>query len=171
MFSLVASWDLQHEIEQFLYYEAWLLDEGRLYDWLDLFTDDAYYWMPVRETVQLPEDEKQEKGLALSLFDDDKAFLTLRVKRLDTGLAHAEQPPSRTRHLITNVRVVDRASEGDVTVHSSFVVYQGRLERSDHLFSGKREDRLRRLESGWKIARRKIILDQALLPRTLSIFF
>src|SRR6266540_1877994 len=101
---------LREEVEEFLYHEAWLLDEGRLYEWVDLFTDDARYWMPVRETIQGNDSGIPEEGeLAQPLFDDTKDFLLLRVKRLDTGLAHAETPRSRTRHLITNVWLGDDA--------------------------------------------------------------
>src|SRR5215216_2246296 len=105
-----ARGDVQREVEQFLYYEAWLLDERRLHDWLALFTDDARYSLQVREVVERS-DEGGGTGVRLSrpLFEDDLAFLTLRVKRLDTRLAHAEQPPSITRHLITNVLVLSTA--------------------------------------------------------------
>ena len=167
--------DAQREIERFFYCEAWLLDNGRFYEWLDLFTEDARYWMPVRETVQPQERSgalEEDEDLFLSLFDDDKEFLTMRVKRLDTGLAHAEQPRSRTRHLITNVWL-EEGNENDVEVmaRSSFVVFQGRLDRSEHIFSGEREDKLRKIDGHWKIAARKIALDQTVLPRTLSILF
>src|SRR5712692_5864193 len=138
--------ELQHEIEQFLYAEARLLDTGRLYEWLELFTEDTRYWMPIRETLDEHTPALGPDELALALFDDDKQFLVLRVQRLDTGLAHAEMPRSRTRHLITNVQV-EPAADGELVVYSSFAVYQGRLERSDHTFFGEREDRLRRLVS------------------------
>ena len=163
---------LRQEIEEFLYHEAWLLDEGRLYEWVELFTDDARYWMPVRETIQGNDSGIPEEGeLAQPLFDDDKNFLLLRVKRLDTGLAHAETPRSRTRHLITNIWLGEDATPDEVPVYSNFLVYQARLERSEHFFLGKREDRLRKVDGQWKIAKRKIVLEQTLLPRTLSILF
>ncbi len=165
--------ELRLEIEEFLYHEAWLLDEGRLYEWVDLFTEDARYWMPVREVIQGRESGIPEEGeLAQPLFDDDKNFLLMRVKRLDTGLAHAEQPRSRTRHLISNIWVDDADGSGDeIRVYSNFLVFQSRLERSEHFFLGKREDRLRKVDDQWKIAHRKIVLDHTLLPRTLSILF
>lgn len=68
--------ELQYEIEQFLYREAQLLDDGRFAEWLDLFTEDAKYWMPTRETTASREDWVQHEG-AMSLFDDDKAFWRL----------------------------------------------------------------------------------------------
>lgn len=173
MDDIMARRQLRQEVEEFLYREAWLLDEGRLYEWVELFTDDARYWMPVRENIQGRESGiPEEDELAQPLFDDDKNFLLMRVRRLDTGLAHAETPRSRTRHLITNIWVDDaNSSDGEIVVHSNFLVYQGRLERSEHFFLGKREDRLRKVDGQWKIARRKIVLDQTLLPRTLSVLF
>ena len=162
---------LQQEIEQFLYWEARLLDTGRYHDWLDLFTEDAHYWMPIRETIQgRAEGYYGEEELAVSHMNDDKEFLTARVKRLDTGLAHAETPASRTRHLITNVEIEDDGT-GELNVFSNFQVFQARRDRSDYQFFGAREDRLRRVSGSWKIARRKVVLDHTVLPRGVSIFF
>ena len=161
--------DLQQEIEQFLYREARLLDDGRFYEWLDLFTDDAFYFMPTRESRASREEGERKVG-ELAHFEDDKSFLVSRVQRLDSELAHAEQPPTRTRHFISNVEVIE---EGDdqIEVRCNILVYQSRLERTECFYVGKREDHLRRVDDEWRIARRKIVLDQTLLPRTLSIFF
>ena len=163
--------DLHYEVEQFLYREARLLDDGQLHEWLDLFTEDARYWMPSRLTMQhRREGIYEEEEFAVALIRDDKDFLTKRVRRLDTGLAHAETPPSRTRHLITNVEVVESAGD-EVTAHSNFVVFQGRRDRMSYQFYGKREDRLRRVDGDWRIARRKVVLDHVVLPRGLSVLF
>ena len=166
-----VSRDLQQEIEQFLYDEAELLDDGRFHEWLDLFTDDVRYWMPVRETLQGRRDGLHPEGPpTVALIDDDKAFLTLRVRRLDTGLAHAETPPSRTRRLIGNVRIREQP-DGELLVRSNFLLYQARQEQTDYQFVGQREDRLRRVAGEWRIAWRKIVLDHTVLPRALSTFF
>ena len=161
--------NLIREVEQFLYREAWLLDQCRLHEWIELFTDDTRYWMPVRETIEgRPDGLQTEDELALPIFDDDKAFLLMRAKRLDTGLAHAEEPRSRTRHLITNVWVED--SDGnEVTAHSNFLLFQVSRDRTQDLYVGRREDRLRKENGEWRIAQRKIVLENAVLPRTLSI--
>src|SRR5438067_12147940 len=98
---------LQQEIEQFLFREARLLDEGRFHEWLELFSDDVRYCMPVQEAIQGADALAERAGLdlAFALFDDDKKSLQMRVRRLDTGLAHVEEPPSLTQRLITNVEV------------------------------------------------------------------
>lgn len=168
MESVPGDRDLLKDVEQFLYREAQLLDDGRFHEWLDLFTEDVRYWMPVREAV-LGQPPAAEQALAISHFDDDKGMLGQRVRRLDTGLAHSETPPSRTRRLITNVRL---EGEGDeITAYSNFLLFQSRREHSDYMFLGTREDRLRHVNGEWKIASRKVVLDHATLPRAVSVFF
>lgn len=168
---LAISPQLQWEIERFLYDEASLLDHGRFDEWLELFSDDVRYWMPVRENLPGSFSGMHDpEAIQLSLIDDDKEFLGKRVARLATGLAHAETPASRTTHLIGNVRIT-RVEGDELEVESAFALFQNRLGNVDHAFHGRREDRLRRTGGGWKIARRKIVLDVSVLPRTLSTFF
>lgn len=165
--------EIHYEVEKFLFEEAALLDEFRLHEWVELFTDDMRYWMPVVETVAKKPSAEAELAM-MSIYDDDKPFLLRRVKRLDTGLAHSEQPRSRTRHLISNIRVNDleRGADGiKLTAHSNFIVFQSRFEASDHFFVGRRVDKLQKKEHSWKIARRSIWLDQELLPRSISMLF
>ena len=165
----MVSHELQHSVEQFLYREVRLLSELRYEEWLDLFTDDARYWMPVRETV-----DGQPDAVAgddeMALFDDDKAFLASRIERLRSPLAHAERPPSRLRYFVSNVEI-DDLGQGQIDVSCNILVYQSRLERTEASYVGRREDRLRRHDQTWRIKNRKIILDQTLIPRSISIFF
>jgi 3-phenylpropionate/cinnamic acid dioxygenase small subunit len=88
-------------------------------------------------------------------------------------MAWAEDPPSRTRHLITNIEVVPDATGSEVTVHCNFLVYRSRGETEQDFYVGAREDRLRRQVDGtWKIARRRMVLDQNVLTaKNLSVFF
>ncbi len=162
--------ELQHEIEQLLYHEARLLDEMRLHEWLDLFTDDATYCMPTREVVQGQGWVAPTEG-AFQVIDDDKQTLELRVKRLDTGMAHVEIPASLTQRLITNVQVERSDREDEIVVQSNFLIYTVRHEVHQNAFVGKRTDRLRSVDGDWRIARREIILAQPVLPRAISIFF
>jgi 3-phenylpropionate/cinnamic acid dioxygenase small subunit len=161
--------ELQREVEQFLYREARLLDGGKLAEWLDLFAEDARYWMPARETRMNRAEELRGEG-ELAIFDDDKNFLRARIERIGGGLAHAEEPPSRTRHFVSNIEVRE-ADGGEIEALSNILVYQSRLERTECTYVGRREDRLRRDGAGFKIARRTIVLDQTLFPRTISVFF
>src|SRR5215470_11647780 len=97
----------QYEIERFYYDEAALLDAHCYEEWLALFSDDARYFMPIRRTrMQRELDKEFTQPGEMAFFDDTKALLAGRVAKLKTGRSWAEDPPSRTRHLITNVRVV-----------------------------------------------------------------
>jgi 3-phenylpropionate/cinnamic acid dioxygenase small subunit len=169
---------LKEEVEAFLYQEAELLDERRYEEWLDLFTDDAHYFMPMRRNVPHDEPEREftRAGLDVNWFDEGKDTLTRRVKQILTGIHWAEEPPSRICHMISNVQVLSAmpagASPTEVTVKSRFLVYRNRVETETDFLVGKREDLLRRVNGGWKIARRKIVLDQSvLLAKNLTVFF
>lgn len=167
--------DLGREVERYYYKEARLLDDRLFNDWLELWTDDAHYWAPLRYNRTRREQhlEFSQEG-EYAYFDDDKDFLAARIRRLDTGMAWAEDPPSRTRHLITNVEAEpDTSGVGDLAVRSHFLVYRNRLETEVDLFAGARHDVLRRTEAGdFLIARRKVVFDcNVLLSKNLSIFF
>jgi 3-phenylpropionate/cinnamic acid dioxygenase small subunit len=165
--------ELRREIEDFLYLEAELLDDRKLRQWLDLLTDDMRYWMPIRHnTLERPReitDELAKPGEGY-YFDDNKESLRLRVERVYSKSAWSELPPSRTRHLITNIRVKNAGGD-EMEVYSNFLVYRTRQETDQDLFVGTRQDILRRVNGGFKIARRTIILDQAVLDaKNISVF-
>lgn len=162
---------LRLEIEEFLYAEAELLD-NRAYDaWLDLFTEDCHYWMPIRSTRVAGDTEHElTREWENSYFDDDKATLRQRVAKLYTAFAWSEEPPSRTRHMVTNVRIRDAAAD-EVRVACNFVTYRTRLATDADLWIGERVDTLRRVGERWKIAARKIYLDETVLKsKNLSTF-
>jgi 3-phenylpropionate/cinnamic acid dioxygenase small subunit len=102
--ALTAQQALWLELTQFYIREAWLLDERKFQEWLDLFTDDVLYFMPRRKNVPRKEAHRELTPLGdLAILEEDKRYLEMRVARLDTGMAWAEDPPSRTRHLIGNL--------------------------------------------------------------------
>ena len=169
---------LRQDVEDFLYQEAELLDERRYEEWLDLFTPDARYWMPMRRNVPHddPAREFTRQGLDVNWFDEGKDTLTRRVAQIRTGLHWAEEPPSRICHVVANVQILETSPPGpspvEVSVKSRFLIYRNRVETETDLLVGKREDLLRRVDGGWKIARRKIVLDQnVLLTKNLTFFF
>ena len=173
------------EVEQFLYREARLLDDRQFHEWLQLFTDDARYFMAGRSNrypksskaiAILDPDRYVEDDLTkedeLAILDETKRTLGARVARLDTGMAWAEDPPSRSRHLITNIEVEPGDAASEVKVYSNFLVYRSRAETEQDFYVGARRDILRRVAGAWKIAGRRIILDQnVLLAKNVSIFF
>jgi 3-phenylpropionate/cinnamic acid dioxygenase small subunit len=108
----------------------------------------------------------------LAILDEDTTTLDARVRRLDTGMAWAEAPPSRTRHLISNIEVEPGDTEAELKVYSNFIVYRCRAETEEDFYVGARHDVLRRICRAWKIANRRIILDQNVLTaKNVSIFF
>lgn len=90
-------------LQQFIYDEAALLDEDRLEEWLDLFTDDAIYWVPIDVDSPSPR-------IGLNLIYDDRRRLNDRIQRFRSGLSHSEDPPSRSMRLIGNVRLGGEAA-------------------------------------------------------------
>ena len=177
--------EILREVEQFLYREARLLDERRFHEWLELFTDDVRYWMPGRSNrypkiskaiVILDPDRYNEEELSredeLAILDETKETLGRRIARLDTGMAWAEDPPSRTRHMLSNIEVEPGDTATEIKVYANFMVYRNRSETEQDFYVGARQDVLRHVDGAWKIARRKIILDQTvLLAKNVSIFF
>ncbi len=163
---------LTFEVEQFLYREAALLDEHRLEDWLALCTDDIHYWMPIRRTMQSKDlaNEFTKPG-GMAFFDDDKRTLGLRVQRLSQRGAWAEDPPSRTRHSVTNVRVLG-VEGNEIRAACNFRLYRTRLDSEEDSWIGRREDLLRRENGALKLARRHIFLDQTvILAQNMSNLF
>jgi len=130
--------------------------------------------MPQRRNVKFGEQHRENTDAEseISWFDEGKATLAGRVRQLNTGIHWCEEPLSRVRHFVSNVQIVSVRGD-EVDVRSRFFVYQNRLRDEVNLFAGKREDTLRRdPDTGWKIAKRLIILDQnVLLAKVLSILF
>jgi 3-phenylpropionate/cinnamic acid dioxygenase small subunit len=177
--------ELVHEIEQFLYREARLLDECRFQEWLSLLTEDIHYWMPVMgrrysansKAIRILDAERyEERELSseheLALLDETKESLARRVARLDTGMAWAEEPPSRTCRIISNVAVGDGSPAAGLTVYSNFILYRTRGELEQDFYVGRRQDVLRSVAEEWRIAHRMIVLPQNVLAaKNLSNFF
>jgi biphenyl 2,3-dioxygenase beta subunit len=171
--SLKDKIETQYRVEQFLYHEARLLDSWSWNEWVKLFAEDVRYWMPLRKNRLRRErtDTELPTDLQMALIDDDIAQLRMRVQQMGSGRHWAEDPPSRCRHLVTNVSVED-AGAGEFAVVSNFLVYRNRLETEVDIWAGSREDVLRPVGESFQIARRTILLDQnVVLSKNLSVFF
>ena len=168
----VAAMLLHYEVERFYYDEAALLDAHQYEKWLTLFSDDAHYFMPIRRTRAKRElDQEFTQPGEMAYFSDTKTRLAGRVEKLKSGRSWAEDPPSRTRHLITNVRIV-KDNGRTLEVESNFHLYRTRLNSEETSWIGSRRDVLRRVKGSFQIADRKIFLEQTvLLSRNLSNFF
>jgi 3-phenylpropionate/cinnamic acid dioxygenase small subunit len=174
----MASVLLKQEMEEFLYYEAELLDERRYQEWLELLAEDVRYWMPMRRNVKFGELEREytREGLDINWFDEGKDTLTRRVQQLLTGVHWAEEPLSRICHMVSNVQLLhvrpSVLAPLEVTVKCRFLIYRNRVDTETDLLVGKREDVVRRTNGQWKIRQRKIVLDQnVLLAKNLTFFF
>lgn len=159
------------EVYSFLMHEAQLLDEHREREWLDsCCAEDILYLMPVRET--------RERGAGdgfsdeMFYFEEDRGSLELRVRRLETEYAWAEDPPSRTRHFVTNVRVEPGENEDELFVRSNLLLYRSQgTDRHYDTVSAERRDVLRREDGELRLARREILLDHTVLTtHNLSVF-
>jgi 3-phenylpropionate/cinnamic acid dioxygenase small subunit len=157
---------LQYEVEQFLYHEAALLDDRRFGEWLALIADDIHYWMPIRRTVTVENlDLEYARADGMAYFDDDRSDLKMRVEKLQSNSAWSENPPSRTRHFVSNVRVL-KVEGSEIALEAAIHVYRSRLNDKIDNWIGKRHDGLRRVDGGFQLFRRHIFLDQTVVQST-----
>lgn len=169
---------LQREIEQFLFNEAALIDDRRFTEWLDLLHEEFRLFTPITRNVRYDRvaSEKTRKKQDICWFDEGKDTVTQRVAQIATGLHWAEEPRSRTTHLITNIRLSDVtpdvASADSVTARSAFMLYRNRGQDETDYLIGRRVDVLRKVGCGWKVLRREVDLAQTvLLAKNLTSFF
>lgn len=142
----------QAEVQDFLFYEAELLDEWKLNEWLALFTDDARYLVPATD---LPADASPDE--TLFYIADDRFRLGERVGRLNKKTAHSEFPRSKTRHLVSNVRLREQGN-GELKVTAAFVTYRSKGGITD-TFIGCHYYRLVQTNPGLLIREKKCVLD------------
>lgn len=142
------------EVADFLYREAMLLDSRSFGDWLELYADDAIY--------SVPQDAQADHLHRVSLLHEDRKRLAERVSRLSGGFAYAQEPPSRTVHLVGNVRVTGE-SDGVLTVSSVLMVTDARRGRQN-VYAGVVEHRLRRTATGYSITFKEIRLVNSDFP-------
>jgi benzoate/toluate 1,2-dioxygenase beta subunit len=136
-------------VEQFLYQEARLLDTGQYEAWLELFTDDATYWLPL-------EREQKDPYETSSIIHDDHTLLELRVKQARHPRAHARLPMARTVHQVGNVVVVSE-KDSEIRVNSTLQLIEFRAEKQ-RLYGALVEHRLRRAGDSFRIAHKRVDL-------------
>jgi len=156
------------EAEEFLYREALLLDRGDWDAWLELYLPDAIFWMPAwRDETDATGDPDGELSL---IYYRGRRNLEDRVWRARSGLSVASTPRPRTVHAVTNVLVADAdGEEAEVSACFSVHLHDPRSERS-HVFFGRYEYRLRRLADDWRIARKKILLLNDVIPTVVDFY-
>jgi len=139
----------QAEIERFLYQEARLLDQGRLDEWLALFTDDLTYWVPL-------EANQSDPRTTVSIIYNDRRLLEVRVRQFKHPRAHARVPAPRTVHQVSNVLVLEDDGR-EILVASTLVMVEYRKERQ-RVWGARIEHRLRRTVDGLRIAAKRVDL-------------
>jgi phthalate 3,4-dioxygenase beta subunit len=163
--------DARHlEAHRFLVNEAYLLDAQHYEAWLDLLTEDVHYLMPVRVTTAAGAGFDTSPGMAH--FDENKYSLSRRIARFATEHAWPEDPPSRLRHFITNVRTFLADDANHLIVDSAELLFRSRGDVNEStLVSCGREDLLRRDGDTLKLARRTIFVDESVLRmQNLAVF-
>jgi 3-phenylpropionate/cinnamic acid dioxygenase small subunit len=163
-----VSIETRFAVQDFLVAEAEALDDRRFEEWLGLFADDATYYAPVKVTRRSGNPDVIDE---IGLFDENKKSLGLRVARLATDVAWAEDPPSHTRRFVTNIRIVDEGEE--LVVRSNLMLFRSRGDRGAYdLVACERTDRLRPDgEGSYSIAARRVSVDQSSLgTKNLGVF-
>ena len=156
-------------VEQFLYFEAELLDDRRIDEWFALLAEDIDYRIPTRTTRERITIAAEFSSDSFHMLENWHSLKT-RVDRFRTGYAWSEDPPSRTRRIIGNVRAA-ASDGGDVSVKSNFLVFRARYDAAPQLLAGERHDVLRPAGTSYCIARRLVLLDHTLLPvENLALF-
>lgn len=132
------------EIEAFIQHEVRLLDERRFEEWMELFAEEGVYWAPTKPG--------QEDALRMaSLFYDDRKAMKARFVRLEHPRVHVQTPPSRTRHLVSGVRLDASAPPGEYLALSSFLMLEYRPGYEQRLYGGEFRHRLRRVDGRFSI--------------------
>jgi PAH dioxygenase small subunit len=165
--SPAISLELRFAVNDLLVAEAEMLDDRRFEEWLALFTDDVEYTAPVRVTRRSGHPDVVED---IGYFDENLQSLGLRVRRLSTDVAWAEDPPSKTRRFVTNIRIA--AADDDLLVRSNLMLFRSRGDDGSYdLIVGERHDRLTTVDGSLRIRSRRIVLDQASLgTKNLAVF-
>lgn len=161
-----------NQILQFLYVEARLLDEIRLKEWGATLAQDLIYTAPLRETRPVNQQAASVVRTMQHYHDDWRSVMGRIVRLTGTKSAWAEDPPSRTRRLVTNVLVEATDKPDEYSVRSYLLVTRSRFNFDEFdLISAERRDVLRADGESFKLARREILLDQAVLGTpNLAIF-
>ncbi|GAA5036118.1 aromatic-ring-hydroxylating dioxygenase subunit beta [Microbacterium fluvii] len=169
----LADMQTHFELTQFYNLEAEFLDDGRFADWLEMLAEDLHYWAPIRSNRL-----RRQQALSIAapgesaFYDETRDSLAWRIRRYDSGMAWAEDPPSRTRHLVSNISARER-SDDLLQVRSAFIVYRNRLHTEVDIYAGGRNDVIRRAGAhGFEVVKRTILFEQnVLLMKNISTFF
>ena len=164
--------DVHHEIEQFLYREARMLDSERLREWLDTVVDPRIHYQMVMSQERFRKDKSPAEAREVMAYDDDYAALDMRVRQFETGIQTMLDPPQRMRRFFTNVEAYHHEKEGQYRVLSYGITTRFRrlYEHEQTIFG--RDDVLRRGDDGkLRLLSRLIDLDERVVRNKNLLFF
>ncbi|PPR11925.1 MAG: Biphenyl 2,3-dioxygenase subunit beta [Alphaproteobacteria bacterium MarineAlpha11_Bin1] len=139
------------DIESFLYREVRLLDERRFAEWMNLFAKDGYYWVPAYPGQKDPYE-------TVSIFFDDRELMKTRLSRLHHPQIHAQKPPSRTCHFVSNVEIDEAYGEpGEILAYSTLMMLEYRLDKQT-TYGGRCRHLLRPKDDDFLIAWKRVDL-------------
>jgi 3-phenylpropionate/cinnamic acid dioxygenase small subunit len=154
---------LHHEVSQFLYREARLVDEHRFDEWESLWTDDAVYWVPANGEGGDPEQQ-------MSIIYDNRSRIHLRIQQFHTGKRYSQNPQSRLRRVLSNIEILAQDESG-VRVGANMLLFEA-SRRGDIVWGSRNEYVLRKTDAGWRMARKEVKLvnnEKALLTTAFLI--
>lgn len=167
--SLGLSNDLYLECADFLYHESELLDAGQLQEWLKLLAKDIDYRVPIRVTKE----NSAGSGFSKNAYfmKEDWGSLSTRIKRLGSEYSWSENPQSRIRRFVTNIRTKP-ARKGKILVQNNLMLFRSSGDSTSYdLICGERRDELKRIGGQLRLSKRLVLLDHTVLPtHNLSIF-
>jgi benzoate/toluate 1,2-dioxygenase subunit beta len=152
--------DADHRaVVEFIYREARLADEARYAEWLGLWTDDGVYWVPASTDPAAHPDKH------ISHIYDNRGRIETRVKLLQTGYRHSQEPASHMRRLVSNIESA-QADNGELVAESNFVLAELAIQakRELHWWVGRTTHRMRRVGAELKMCRKKVVLVNAAEP-------
>jgi 3-phenylpropionate/cinnamic acid dioxygenase small subunit len=166
----VVSVETGHMIRQFLGYEALLLDENRIAEWVALLDPSIIYEVPLRIATRLRADELPEGSWRVR---DNLAMIRKRLERLGTSENWAEDPPSRTVRTVGSIFIEPGGENGIHRVHSALTLFRQRAtDRPFDWIPARRIDLIRESGGACLLVRRTVILAETVLQTpSLSIFF
>lgn len=161
---------LREEVREWYYEEADLLDDQDLHEWLALCTDDIEYIVPVRVTRERGAEQSEFSDEA-NIFKEDSLSLDARVRRFDKEYAWSENPPTRMRRYVTNIRF-EHIEDDELEVKTNLLVYRSKEDEVDaDIIAGVRKDILERIDGDLRLSKRRVELDHTVLDtRPLSTF-
>lgn len=159
------------EVQKAVNHEVYLLNHELLTEWADNLEEDLIYWAPIRENILRRNRTPEITTARVSLFEEDKESIMMRLKRNDSGMCWTEDPPTRQVTAISNIQVFHTDKADEVEVHTVFTLYRSRFERDDSTLMGRRKDVWRKVGEDYRLVGRLILLQQStLMTKNLNVF-